>query len=233
MNKTNIKWGGFIEGVDRFDPLFFSISPKEAALMDPQQRLFLETVWQTIEDAGYKATDLSGTKTGLYVGVGSFDYATILQESGNKEIGAYASTGLAHSVLANRISYILNIHGPSEPIDTACSSSLIAIHKAVQSIQAGDCDMALAGGVNALLSPALFISFDKAGMLSPDGRCKTFSKGANGYVRGEGVGAVLLKPLSRAIDDGDHIYGVIRGTAENHGGRANSLTAPNPSLALK
>ncbi|GAX60249.1 beta-ketoacyl synthase [Candidatus Scalindua japonica] len=229
VNKTNIKWGGFIDDVDKFDPLFFDISPKEAELMDPQQRLFLETVWQVIEDAGYKPSDLSGTKTGLYVGVATSDYETIIHHNGSNEIDAYTSTGLAHSVLANRISYILNIHGPSEPIDTACSSSLVAIHRAVQSIQAGDCEMALAGGVNALLSPVLFISFSKAGMLAPDGRCKSFSKGADGYVRGEGVGAVLLKPLSRAVSDGDHIYGVIRGTAENHGGHANSLTAPNPN----
>ena len=217
-NKTNIKWGGFIDDVDKFDPMFFGISPKEAEMMDPQQRLFMECVWETIEDAGYKPSDLSGTKTGLYVGVASNDYASIIHEQGSREIEAHMSTGLAHSVLANRISYMLNLHGPSEPIDTACSSSLVSIHRAVQSMQTGDCDLAIAGGVNALLSPELFISFGKAGMLAPDGRCKTFGKGANGYVRGEGVGAILLKPLEKAIADGDHIYGVIRGTSENHGG---------------
>ncbi|GAX60236.1 beta-ketoacyl synthase, partial [Candidatus Scalindua japonica] len=228
VNKTNIKWGGFIDDVDKFDPMFFGISPMEAELMDPQQRLFMECVWETIEDAGYKPSDLSGTKTGLYVGVASSDYASIIHEQEGREIEAHMSTGLAHSVLANRISYMLNLHGPSEPIDTACSSSLVSIHRAVQSMQTGDCDLAIAGGVNALLSPELFISFGKAGMLAPDGRCKTFSKGANGYVRGEGVGAILLKPLDKAITDGDHIYGVIRGTSENHGGKANSLTAPSP-----
>ncbi|MEW6381937.1 MAG: alpha/beta fold hydrolase [bacterium] len=227
-NKTNIKWGGFMKEVDKFDAAFFGISPREAELMDPQQRLFLQTVWKTIEDAGYKPSDLSGTKTGLFVGVASSDYQDILRAQGIT-IEAYTSTGMAHSILANRISFLLNLHGPSEPIDTACSSSLVAIHRAVEAIRAGDCEMAIAGGVNVILSPALYISFSKAGMLCEDGRCKTFDKRANGYVRGEGVGAILLKPLSRAKSEGDHIYALIRGTAENHGGRANSLTAPNPS----
>ncbi|MCP3678477.1 MAG: hypothetical protein GY721_13100, partial [Deltaproteobacteria bacterium] len=149
VNKTNIKWGGFIKDVDKFDPMFFGISPREAELMDPQQRLFMECVWETIEDAGYKPSDLSGTKTGLYVGVASDDYASIIHEQGSSEIEAHTSTGLAHSVLANRISYVLNLRGPSEPIDTACSSSLVSIHRAIQSMRMGDCDLAIAGGVNA------------------------------------------------------------------------------------
>ena len=132
-------------------------------------------------------------------------------------------------MLANRVSYLLDLHGPSEAIDTACSSSLVAIHHAVKAIHNGDCDMAIAGGVNVLLTPTLFIEYNKAGMLSEDGRCKTFDKTANGYVRGEGVGAILLKPLNKAIADGDTIYGVIKGTATNHGGRVNSLTVPNPN----
>ncbi|MCK5665811.1 MAG: polyketide synthase, partial [Thiotrichaceae bacterium] len=196
--------------------------------MDPQQRLFLETVWKTIEDAGYKASDLSGTKTGIFVGVASNDYYELLKEN-VPNIEAHTSTGIAHSILANRISYLLNLHGPSEPIDTACSSSLIAIHQAVQAIRNGTCSMAIAGGVNVILTPTLTLSFSKAGMLSEDGRCKTFDKQANGYVRGEGVGAILLKPLNQAQVDGDTIYAVIKGTAKNHGGHATSLTAPNPN----
>ncbi|HIJ54487.1 MAG TPA: SDR family NAD(P)-dependent oxidoreductase [Deltaproteobacteria bacterium] len=225
--KAMAKWGGFIPDVDKFDPLFFGILPREAELMDPQQRLFLQTVWNTIEDAGYKISTLSGTNTGVFVGVASSDYAEIIRQNVSK-VDPYTSTGMAHSVLANRISYLLNLHGPSEPIDTACSSSLVAIHRAVEAIHSGSCEMAIAGGVNAILTPTLNISFGSAGMLSKDGRCKTFDKHADGYVRGEGVGAVLLKPLNRAQTDGDHIYGVIIGTAVNHGGHAASLTAPNP-----
>ncbi|PKM94865.1 MAG: hypothetical protein CVU84_08035 [Firmicutes bacterium HGW-Firmicutes-1] len=227
-NKTNIIWGGFMKEVDKFDPLFFGISPREAELMDPQQRIFLETVWRTIEDAGYKSTDISGTKTGVFVGVGTSDYNDVIKDSGI-EIQAQTATGMAHCVLANRVSYLLNLHGPSEPIDTACSSSLVAIHRAVEAIQYGNCTMAIAGGINVITSPTLYISFSKAGMLCEDGRCKTFDKNANGYVRGEGSGAVLLKPLSKAIGDGDYIYGVIKGSAVNHGGHANSLTTPNPN----
>jgi amino acid adenylation domain-containing protein len=227
-NKTKAKWGGFLPEVDKFDPLFFGISPREAELMDPQQRLFLETVWKTIEDAGYKASDLSGTKTGLFVGVATHDYDELLRKNVH-DIEAHSSTGLSHSILANRISYLLNLHGPSEPIDTACSSSLVAIHRAIEAIRSGTCEMAIAGGVNVMLTPTLTLSFSKAGMLSDDGRCKTFDKRANGYVRGEGVGAIWLKPLPQAQADGDRIYAVIKGTAENHGGHATSLTAPNPN----
>lgn len=227
-NKTNSKWGGFMNEIDKFDAPFFNISPREAELMDPQQRIFLETVWETIEDAGYKASDLSNSKTGLFVGVSTMDYNELLRDNGI-EISAHTSTGLSHCILANRISYLLNLKGPSEPIDTACSSSLIAIHRGVEAIRRGDCEMAVVGGVNVIISPMLHISFAKAGMLSVDGRCKTFDKLANGYVRGEGSGSVMLKPLSKAQKDGDHIYAVIKGTGLNHGGHANSLTAPNPN----
>lgn len=221
------KWGGFMERVDTFDAAFFGISPHEAKLMDPQQRLFLETVWKAIEDAGYDATDLSGTQTGVFVGVSNMDYYELLNEAG-EEIEAHIPTGNSHSILPNRLSFLLNLHGPSEPINTACSSSLVAIHKAVEAIRSGQCGMAIAGGVNVIASPRLTIAFDKSGMLSPDGRCKTFDQSANGYVRGEGIGAVLLKPLSQAEADGDPIYAVIRGSAINHCGRTKSLTAPNP-----
>ncbi|MBF0395442.1 MAG: SDR family NAD(P)-dependent oxidoreductase [Desulfobacterales bacterium] len=220
--------GGFMPDVDKFDSLFFGISPREAEFMDPQQRIFLETVWKTIEDAGYKPSYFSGTKTGVFVGVASNDYAELAKDR-IIEIEGHVSTSMAHSILANRISYVLNLHGPSEPIDTACSSSLVAICKAVSAINSGNCDMAIAGGVNVILTPTSTIAFIKAGMLSPDGRCKTFDKDADGYVRGEGVGAVLLKPLRKAKADQDHIYAVIRAYSENHGGHATSLTAPNPN----
>jgi len=226
-SKTKAVRGGFIRDVDRFDASFFGISPREAQLMDPQQRLFLEVAWAAIEDGGYRASDLSGTKIGVFVGVGSFDYWQVQQESLRPPDG-HTLSGLAHSIIANRVSYLLNLKGPSASIDTACSSSLVSIHRAVKAIQGGLCDMALAGGVNALLSPFLFIASDRGGMMSEDGRCKTFDSSADGYVRGEGAGALLLKPLNRARADGDYIYGVIRGSAENHGGRTNSLTAPNP-----
>ncbi|GAV11581.1 SDR family NAD(P)-dependent oxidoreductase [Paenibacillus sp. NAIST15-1] len=226
-NKTNIKWGGFMKEVDKFDAQFFGISPREAEMMDPQQRIFLEVVWKTIEDAGYKASDLAGTKLGLFVGVSSADYADLLKESGIG-IQAQTATGNFHSVLPNRISYLLDFHGPSEPVDTACSSSLVAIHRAVEAIRNGDCSEAIAGGINVIASPSTYITFGKAGMLCEDGRCKTFDQRANGYVRGEGAAAIFLKPLHRAIAEGDHVYGVIRGTAVNHGGHTNSLTAPNP-----
>ena len=227
-NKTNIKWGGFIEGVDEFDPQFFGISPREAELMDPQQRLLMTYVWKAIEDAGYCAQSLSGTKTGIFVGTAASGYSNLLARA-NVAIEGSSSTGMAPSVGPNRMSYFLNIHGPSEPIETACSSSLVAIHRAVSAILDGTCEMAIAGGVNVILNPELHISFNKAGMLCEDGRCKTFSDKANGYVRGEGAGIIFLKKLKAAEQAGDHIYGVIRSTFENHGGRANSLTAPNPN----
>lgn len=226
-NKTNIKWGGFLDEVSQFDAGFFNISPHEAELTDPQQRLFLQTVWQTIEDAGYAISAISQLKTGLFVGVFNHDYADLLEKNGIFE--AYTATGTAHSILANRVSFLLNLKGPSEVIDTACSSSLVAIHNAVRAIQGGDCEIAIAGGVNLLLTPKSFISANKAGMLSEEGRCKTFDSKANGYVRGEGSAAILLKPLNKALEDHDHIYGIIKGTAVNHGGHVKSLTAPNPN----
>ncbi|WP_229521416.1 SDR family NAD(P)-dependent oxidoreductase [Paenibacillus monticola] len=225
-NTSSSKWGGFLKEVDTFDAAWFGISPAEAELMDPQQRLFLQTVWSTIEDAGYKASALSGSRTGVFVGVGTMDYYDVLLANGI-EIEPHFSTGNSHSVLANRISYLLNFHGPSEPVNTACSSSLVAIHRAVQSIRSGESELAIAGGVNVIASPLLYLAFGKSGMLSKDGKCRTFDHKANGYVRGEGAGAILLKPLSKAIEDRDHIYGVVKGSAVNHGGRANSLTAPN------
>ncbi|MCQ4165443.1 SDR family NAD(P)-dependent oxidoreductase, partial [Tahibacter harae] len=226
-NRSQSKWGGFIAGVDEFDPLFFGISPREAMLMDPHQRLLLQHAWAAIEDAGHAPGSLSGTATGVFIGTASSGYGELIAQS-ELMIEGYSSTGAVPSVGPNRISYFLNLHGPSEPIETACSSALVAVHRAVQAIRAGQCEQALVGGVQLLLTPTLHISFSKAGMLSEDGRCKTFSAQANGYVRGEGVGVLLLKRLSAAQANGDRIYAVIRGSAENHGGRANSLTAPNP-----
>lgn len=223
--RSKMRWGGFMDDINAFDPSFFNISPAEAAQMDPQQRLLLMHAWKAIEDAGYAPQQFSGTNTAVFAGMANHEYSGLFSTAG-APIEAYTSTGIISCVGPNRISYLLNLHGPSEPVETACSSSLVAIHRAVRLIQEGDCDMALAGGVNALLTPQLYIGFGKAGMLSEDGRCHTFSDKANGYVRGEGVGMLVLKRLEDAERDGDHIYGVIRSTAENHGGRANSLTAP-------
>ncbi len=220
------RWGGFINNVDKFDPIFFGISPLEAETMDPQQRIFLEVAWGTIEDAGYKTTDLSGTNTGIFVGVATSDYIDIVKRS-KSAIESHVGTGFAHSVIANRISYLLNLNGPSEAIDTACSSSIVAIHRAVRSIQNGDCDIAIAGGINIILDPSISQIFTNSGVIASDGRCKTFDKKADGYVRGEGAGAIMLKPLRAAEADEDHIYGIIKGVSVNHGGRAKSLMAPN------
>jgi polyketide synthase PksN len=228
VNKSNSKWGGFMKEVDKFDPLFFGISPREARMMDPQQRLFLQTVWKAIEDSGQKVSDLSGSRTGLFVGSAADDYAHLISAF-QIPLDGYSAAGNSHSVLANRVSFMLNLHGPSAPIDTACSSSLIALHRAIESIHTGSCDMAIVGGVQIMLTPAGHIAFGSAGMLSSDGKCKTFDKRANGYVRGEGCGAIFLKTLKAAEADGNHIYAVIRATAENHGGKVTTLTAPNAS----
>jgi len=224
-SRTNIHWGGFIDRVFEFDPLFFGISPREARLMDPQQRLMMTHAWKAIEDAGHAPESLAGQKVGVFVGTSSSGYREMIGEETGGE--GYIATGSVPSVGPNRISFLLDLHGPSEPVETACSSSLVALHRAVQAIRAGDCDMALVGGVNTILTPEAHINFAKAGMLSADGRCKTFSSRANGYVRGEGVGMVFLRKLSDAERDGDPILAVVRSTAINHGGHANSLTAPN------
>ena len=226
-NKTKVKWGGFIEGIDQFDASFFNISPHEAELMDPQQRLLLQIVWHVIEHAGYTPDSLSRYKTGLFVGVSTVDYTELLLRTRNTP--AQFPTGTFRSILANRVSYLLNFQGPSEAIDTACSSSLVALHHAIKGIQGNDCEVAVVAGVNALLTPTLYLAASKAGMLSEDGRCKTFDKSANGFVRGEGVGAILLKSFSKAKADRDIIYGIIKGSASNHGGHVSSLTVPNPN----
>ncbi|MGW8063186.1 SDR family NAD(P)-dependent oxidoreductase [Streptomyces ziwulingensis] len=219
--------GGFLADVADFDAAFFRISPAEARLMDPQHRLFLETVWRTFEDAGYRPEDRAGTSTGVFVGMATSDYGELITRSG-ADTEAHMATGVARSLVANRVSHLLDLRGPSETVDTACSSSLVALHRAVGAVADGECDEAIVGGVSLALSPGLFRVFDQSGMLSPTGRCRTFDKEADGYVRGEGVGAVLLKPLERAEADGDRILAVVRGSAVNHCGRSPSLTAPNP-----
>ncbi len=225
---THRRWGAFIDGVDEFDPLFFGISPREAELMDPQQRLLLMYAWSVIEDAGYSPRALSGSRTAIFVGTGGAGYATVIARA-QVPVEGYSAAGIIPSIGPNRMSYLLNLHGPSEPVETACSSSLVAIHRAVMAIHHDECEMAIAGGVSTMLTPDMHVCFTKAGMLSEDGRCKTFSAAANGYVRGEGVGMLFLKTLSAAERDGDHIYAVIRGSAENHGGRTNTLTTPSPT----
>jgi 3-oxoacyl-(acyl-carrier-protein) synthase/acyl carrier protein len=223
--RTDVKWGGFIEGEDQFSPEFFGISVYEAEQMDPQHRLFLKAAWEAIWDAGYDPRHFADKSVGVFAGVQFQDYQKLLDLGG--VLSAQACTGNAHAMLANRVSFLLDVHGPSEAIDTACSSSLVAIHNAVGAIRNGECDLAIAGGVNLLLTPDVFIMGRQLGVLSPTGQCRTFDAAADGYVRGEGVGALLLKPLRNAIDDRDHIYGIIKGTAVNHGGKAASLTAPN------
>ena len=224
--KTYSKWGGFLDDVDCFDPQFFNISPREAVQMDPQQRLFLEEAWHTFEDAGYPAARVDGCRCGVFVGGGSGDYRRRLEASASVP-EAFTFMGNAGSILAARISFYLNLKGPSIAIDTACSSSLMAIHLACESLRSGACDLALAGGVSVLSTASFHVSSSRAGMLSPVGRCKTFDRDADGFVPAEGVGAVLLKPLSRALADGDRIHAVIRGSASNQDGRTNGITAPS------
>lgn len=226
-DKTNIIWGGFIDGIDEFDPEFFGISPKEAELMDPQQRLLMTYVWKALEDAGYSNEKIAGTDTSLIIATGSSNYNKFIYEN-HLSTTFYGTTGMVPSVGPNKMSYFLNIHGISEPVETACSSSLVAIHKGVEEIRNKNSSMAIVGGINTLVTPDLFISFSKAGMLAPDGKCKTFSSEANGYVRSEGIGMLVLKDLKQAQNDGDNIYAVIKGTSVNHGGKANSFTSPNP-----
>ncbi|MGM8225003.1 amino acid adenylation domain-containing protein [Cellvibrio sp. ARAG 10.3] len=224
--KTQSRWGSFIKDVDKFDAEFFGIDANEAALLDPQQRLFIQLVWHAIEDAGYKVSDFSGTRTGLYVGLSNRDYADYLQ-SNAVDISPTMSFGNNHAFLVNRISYLFDFCGPSEPIDTLCSSSLVAIHRAVQDIKAGICPQAIVGGISIMMSPRLSSVFEQAQMLSADGRCKSFDESADGFVRGEGGAAIVLKPLGRAKADRDNIIAVIKGSHTNHGGHANTLTAPN------
>lgn len=225
--KTSSKWGGFIDDIGDFDADFFNISAKEATLMDPQQRLMLETVVSALERAGYGGEKLNNTETGVFISGSNNDYFMGLLE--NKRYNeTFFVIGNQPSMLPNRISYMLNLNGPSLFVDTACSSSLVAIHQACRSLRDGECQMAIAGGVSLNLSPERYISLSKMTVLSPTGSCKAFDREADGLVPGEGVGAVVLKPLKKALADGDRIHGVIKGSAVNHGGKAIGITAPNP-----
>ncbi|WP_071187593.1 type I polyketide synthase [Trichormus sp. NMC-1] len=225
--KSKSLWGGFLEKVDYFDPLFFQISPKEAERLDPQQRLLLEVAWESLENAGIVAsTELSGSQTGVFLGATNYDYGVILAKE-NAQINAYNAVGTSLGIIANRLSYLLNLRGPSLVIDTACASSLVAIHYACQSLLSGESNLCLAGGVNIILSSEATISLSHAQMMAADGRCKTFDAAADGYVRGEGCGVVVLKRLADALRDGDNIQAIIRGSAVNQNGLSNGLTAPN------
>ncbi|MBC7136737.1 MAG: hypothetical protein H5U25_13990, partial [Oceanibaculum nanhaiense] len=219
------KRGGFLADIDRFDAGFFRISPVEAERLDPQQRLMLETAWRALEDAGYRPEELP-RDTGVFVGVTAQDYAALLRDHGVASDG-YVATGNSLAMVANRLSHFFDLNGPSEAVDTACSSSLVALLRAADAVRTGRCGAALVGGVNLTLALDGFAGPHQAGMLSPEGRCKSFGAGADGYARGEGVVALLLKPLAEAERDGDRILGLLIGGAENHGGRAGSLTAPN------
>jgi acyl transferase domain-containing protein len=226
--KTYSKWAGLIDEIDTFDPAFFGITQREAAFVDPQQRLLLEATWEALMDAGQQVDIVKGQDTGVFVGISTHDYSDIQQNDMGRGLAyPYSATGVAASIAANRISYALNFQGPSVAVDTACSSSLVAVHMACQAIWNKECHSAIAAGVNCIITAYPFVAFSSMSMLSPDGRCKAFDASANGFVRGEGVGAVCLKPLSAALADGDSIYAVIRSTAVNQDGRTSGMTVPS------
>ncbi|QHC20443.1 beta-ketoacyl synthase N-terminal-like domain-containing protein [Streptomyces sp. GS7] len=218
--------GGFLADIRRFDHSFFRVSPREAELMDPQQRLFLEVAWEAFEDAGHDVTRLRGSRTGVFVGVCHSDYAAVLRER-LRTVEPHRSVATSPSVVANRVSFAFGFHGSSVAVDTLCSSSLVAVDQAVRALRDGSCEQALVGGVNVICDPGQHRAYARTGVLSADGRCRTFDEAANGYVRGEGVCALVLKPLRQARADGDQVYAVIKSAAVNHGGQAQSLTAPN------
>ena len=225
-------WGGFVSNIDHFDPSVFSISSTEANAIDPQQRLLLEVTWEALENACITPDSLGGSRTGVFVGIAGFDYVMqrCLADPYGESIDAFCGTGSAHSIAANRLSYVLDLKGPSLAIDTACSSSLIALHMALRSLEHGESDMAVVGGVNAILTPHASIAFSQARMLSPDGRCKSFDADANGYVRSEGCVVIVIKKLQKAMADGDRVLGVIRGSAANQDGRTTGIVAPSQSM---
>jgi acyl transferase domain-containing protein/NADPH:quinone reductase-like Zn-dependent oxidoreductase len=226
--KMSTRWGGFLDAVDGFDPEFFGISPREAISMDPQQRLLLEVAWEALENAGQGPESLLNNPTGVFVGISSDEYLHRFYRNGDLDaFNAYFASGIARSVAAGRISYTLGIQGPNLSIDTACSSSLVAVHTACMYLRSKECRMALAGGVNVVLSPEIGVAFSQSRMMAADGRCKTFDSRADGFVRGEGCGIVVLKRLSDASADRDHIWAVIRGAAVNQDGRSSGLTVPN------
>src|ERR1700733_4164850 len=226
--KTYSKWGGFMDQIDQFDPEFFGISPREALHMDPQQRVFLEVAWEALEDAGIPVSALKGTSTGVFVGTTMTDYLQQHLRFGDpSDLDAYIISGNTMNAIAGRLAYFLGTHGPAITLDTACSSSLVAVDRACRSLRDGECTLAIAGGVNLILAPDISVCMSKWGMLSPDGRCKTFDASANGFVRSEGCGIIVLKRLSTAQADGDRVLALIRGSAVNHDGASSGLSVPN------
>ncbi|MDV3126102.1 SDR family NAD(P)-dependent oxidoreductase [Mycobacterium sp. 21AC1] len=225
--KTYTRFGGFLDGIDGFDPEFFGISPREAVWIEPQQRLMLEMVWEGLERAGYAPAGLRGSRTGIFVGVAANEYAHLLSSESIEKIEPHFITGNALNAISGRVAFALGLEGPAVAIDTACSSALVAVHQACQALRSGDCDLVLAGGVNVLLSPVTVVAASRARMLSPVGRCKTFDASADGYVRSEGCGILVLKRLSDAERDGDRICAVIPSSAVNQDGASSGLTVPN------
>ena len=225
------RWGSFLEDVADFDAEFFEISATEAEKMDPQQRLLLEVAWEALEHAGIPPTSLRRSQTGVFAGSCLSEYGAIASTD-LPSVDVWSNTGGAMSIIANRLSYFLDLRGPSVAIDTACSSSLVAIHLACQSLRTQDSSLAIAAGVNLLLSPAVFLGFDQVGALSRTGRCRAFDAAADGFVRGEGAGVVVLKRLTDAQRDGDRVLAVICGSAINQDGRSNGLMAPNPAAQM-
>src|SRR5437773_1513081 len=228
QGKMYTRSGSFLEDIDQFDSGFFGISPREATSMDPQQRLLLEVSWEALENGGCAPDRLAGSQTGVFIGICNRDYAESYDGAIDAtSIDAYSGTGNIFSVAAGRLAYTLGLTGPALAVDTACSSSLVAIHLACQSLRQKECEMALAGGVNLILSPLSYIFLARAKAISADGRCRTFDADATGYGRGEGCGVVVLKRLSDAVAAGDRILATIRGSAVNHDGRSSGLTVPN------
>jgi acyl transferase domain-containing protein len=228
IGRIAARGGGFLRDIRGFDAGLFGITRREAQGMDPQQRLLLEVAWEALENAGQPPDQLDGSPTGVYVGVTGSDYSYLQLETRDRSLlDAHFASGIAHSIASGRLSYLLGLQGPALTIDTACSSSLVAVHLACQALRAGDCRMALAGGVNLILSPDLYIALSHSRMLAPDGRCKTFDAAADGFARGEGCGVVVLKRLSHAQADGDRILALVRGSALNQDGPSSGLTAPS------
>ena len=225
--KMYTRHGGFLDQVEHFDAHFFGIAPREAIHLDPQQRLLLEVSWEALEDAGIAPSRLHGSQTGVFMGIAGSDYGQLQIAQGAESINAYVGSGIAESVAVGRLSFVLGLQGPSIAIDTACSSSLVALHLACQSLRNRESDVALAGGVNLILSPLTTINHSRARMMAADGRCKTFDAAADGFTRSEGCGVIVLKRLSDALNDGDSILAVIRGSAVNHDGHTTGLTVPN------
>lgn len=222
-----VRWGGFVDDIDRFDPLFFNLSPREAEMMDPQQRLFLEEAWHAFEDAGLTDVTLKGSRCGIFIGVGQGDYSRRLPSDEPSQISGQFMLGNTSSILVSRIAYLLDLRGPAVAIDTACSSALVATELAYRAIRENRCDMALVGGINLMTTPQMHVMTAASGMLSPEGQCRTFDQGASGFVPGEGIGLLVLRRLDQAQASGDRIYGLIRGAGINQDGKTSGITAPS------